>query len=280
MSSMSKVHFVSGLPRAGSTLLAGILRQNPRFHAAMSSPVAPLMNAMLEQTGAGSEFYPFFNEAKRKTVCRALFSAYYEDRQEKDVLFDTNRVWTARLHQLVELFDDFKVICCVRNPAWIMDSFERIYRKNPFDYSRMFSPGSRMTVYSRCESLISAGGAVGGAWTALKEAYYGEFSDRLLLVDYDLLVQRPQRTLELIYQFIDEPWHDHDFNNVEYEEGEFDQALGVKGLHTVKKKVEFSSRRSILPPDLFAKYAEMSFWQDTQGTSANIIASKPASAGA
>jgi sulfotransferase len=32
------------------------------------------------------------------------------------------------------------MICCVRNPAWIMDSFEVIYRKNPFDYSRMYSP--------------------------------------------------------------------------------------------------------------------------------------------
>ena len=33
------IHFISGLPRSGSTLLAGILRQNPRFHAGMTSPV-------------------------------------------------------------------------------------------------------------------------------------------------------------------------------------------------------------------------------------------------
>ena len=78
--------------------------------------------------------------------------------------------------------DDFKMICCVRNPAWIMDSFETIYRKNPFDYSRMFNAASRQTVYSRCESLINAGGAVGSAWTALKEAYYGEHADSLLIV--------------------------------------------------------------------------------------------------
>ncbi|MFB8797203.1 MAG: sulfotransferase [Microcoleus sp.] len=34
-----KAHFISGLPRSGSTLLAALLRQNPRFHAAMTSPV-------------------------------------------------------------------------------------------------------------------------------------------------------------------------------------------------------------------------------------------------
>jgi hypothetical protein len=32
-------HFISGLPRSGSTLLAAILRQNPRFHP--SSPPNP-----------------------------------------------------------------------------------------------------------------------------------------------------------------------------------------------------------------------------------------------
>jgi len=35
-------YFIAGLPRSGSTLLSAILRQNPRFHAAMSSPIAPL----------------------------------------------------------------------------------------------------------------------------------------------------------------------------------------------------------------------------------------------
>jgi sulfotransferase len=266
------MHFISGLPRSGSTLLAGILRQNPRFHAAMSSPVAGLVNGALEQMGAGGEFYTFFDENKRKGVCRALFDAYYADKAGHEVIFDTNRLWTARLHQLVELFDDFKVICCVRNPAWIMDSFEVIHRKNPFDYSRMFNAGSRQTVYSRCETLINAGGTVGGAWTALKEAYYGEYSDRLLLIDYDLLTQHPAKTIQLLYQFIEEPAFEHDFNAVEYEESEFDDKLGVKGLHSVRRKVEFKPRRTILPPDLFAKYQEMDFWQDSAGTAANIIA--------
>lgn len=269
----TKLHFISGLPRSGSTLLAGILRQNPRFYAAMSSPVAGLVNGALEQMGAGSESYSFFDEKKRKTICKALIDAYYVDK-DQPIIFDTNRHWTARLHQLVELVDDFKVVCCVRNPAWIMDSFEMIYRKNPFDYSRMFNAASRQTVYSRCDSLINAGGTVGSAWTALKEAYYGEFSERLLLVDYDLLTQHPARTMELIYRFIDEPLFAHDFNNVDYAENEFDQNLGVKGLHRVKKKVEFKSRRSILPPDLFVKYQEMDFWQDQAGTAASIIASK------
>lgn len=271
---MSHFHFISGLPRSGSTLLSGIFRQNPSLHAAISSPVAGLMNSSLELMGAGGEFYSFFSQTKRLAMCRAVFNAYYDEQKSKPVIFDTNRVWTARMHQLVELYPSFKMICCIRNPAWIVDSFESIYRKNPFDYSRMYNHQSRQTVYSRCEAMMSMTGIIGTAWTALKEAYYGEHSDKLLLLDYDLLTQHPQRSMQLIYQFLDLPEFAHDFDNIDYQETEFDAQLGVKDLHTVKKKIEFTPRRSILPPDLFKQYSEMAFWQDTAGTSASIIAPK------
>lgn len=268
---MEQIHFISGLPRSGSTLLSGILQQNPRFHAGMSSPVAALVNSCLELMGAGSEFYSAFDEEKRKAISKTLIETYYRN-NPKEVIFDTNRVWTARLHQLVELYDDFKVICLVRNPAWIMDSFEKIYRKNPFDYSKMFSAGNRVTVYSRCESLL--GGVIGMSLTALKEAFYGEYSDKLLLVDYDLLAQHPGKTMSLIYEFTGLESFSHDFENIDYSADEFDYSIGIKGLHTVSRKVEFKQRRSILPPDLFHKYSEMAFWKDTAGTSASVIGPK------
>ncbi|BDX07893.1 sulfotransferase [Planctobacterium marinum] len=268
---MPHYHFISGLPRSGSTLLAGILRQHSDFHAAMSSPVAGLMNGLLEQTGASSEFFSFFSPEKRMNIITAMFNAYYQEELDKTVIFDTSRIWTARMHQLKGLFEDFKVVCCVRNPAWIADSFELIYRKNPFEYSRMFTPTSRQTVYSRCESLMASNGTIGQPLMALKEAYYGEYSDKLLLVDYDLLTQYPQKCLSLIYQFLGLPEYNHDFDNVVYEESEFDERIGASGLHKVSRKVEFHPRRSILPPDLFDKYKELAFWEDNKGTQASII---------
>ncbi len=64
----------------------------------------------------------------------------------------------------------------------------------------MFSAQTRGTVYSRCESLLN--GTVGVSLTALKEAFYGEYSDRLLLIDYDLLTKFPENTLKLFYKFL------------------------------------------------------------------------------
>ncbi|MEK0083026.1 sulfotransferase family protein [Benzoatithermus flavus] len=264
-----KLHFISGLPRSGSTLLAGILRQNPRFHAAMTGPMGSLFGALLAAMGPQNETALFLSEAQKRDLLRALFETYYRPQADKAVVFDTNRAWCARLSQLLSLFPEAKVLCCVRNVAWIMDSIERLVRRNAFEPSKLFAtPEERATVFSRVEALAHRDRLVGFAWSALKEAYYGEHSGSLLLIEYDILCQRPRETLELVYQFLGEPWHEHDFDNVEYAEPEFDAQLATPGLHTVRRKVEFRPRRTVLPPDLFEKYAGLAFWRDPKGSAA------------
>jgi len=86
-----KIHFISGLPRSGSTLLAAILRQNPRFHAAMTSPVGGLADRMLEAMSEDNEFSVFISDARKRSLILSIFSAYYHPQADKEVLFDTNR---------------------------------------------------------------------------------------------------------------------------------------------------------------------------------------------
>lgn len=266
-------HFIAGLPRAGSTLLAAILRQNPRFHAEMTSPLGSLFDAVLTQLSAGSEFGSMVNQAQRQALLSGLFSSYYPQHPENAVIFDTNRSWCNKLPALLTIFPTAKVICCVRNVAWVLDSMERQYQKNPFEHTRLFNNATeRNTVYSRAETLAQRDRMVGFAWCALKEAVYGPHAGSLLLVDYELLTRSPADVLSLIYQFIDEPLFDHDFNNVEYDAPEFDQQLGLDGLHRVQPRVTPQTRNTLLPPDLFDTYASMSFWHDLSGSAANVIA--------
>src|SRR3954452_18655875 len=114
---MRMFHFVSGLPRSGSTLLAAVLRQNPRFRAGMTSPAGSIFSAMLAHFSAGSEFGPVIEHEQRKRLLRGLFENYYADQSDKDVIFDTNRMWCAKLPALLDLFPATKVIACVRNVA-------------------------------------------------------------------------------------------------------------------------------------------------------------------
>lgn len=86
-----------------------------------------------------------------------------------------------------------------------MDSIEGLAIKNSFDVSRLFNnPTERATVYTRTETLSQGGRLVGFAYNALKQAFYSEYSSRLLLVDYDLVAQKSAHVLHLIYQFLEE----------------------------------------------------------------------------
>jgi hypothetical protein len=107
-----RFHFISGLPRSGSTLLSALLLQNPRFHSGMTSPVGTLFSGMLQQFSAGSEFGAVINREQRQRLSRGLFENFYADQGGKEVIFDTNRMWCAKLPALLDLFPDAKVIAC------------------------------------------------------------------------------------------------------------------------------------------------------------------------
>lgn len=273
---MPRHHFISGLPRSGSTLLAALLRQNPAVCAGISSPVGPLFHATRNAMGAWSETSSLLSDAHRERVLRGLFESYYADQQDKQLIIDTNRAWCARLPAIKRLYPDAKVICCVRSVAWIMDSIERLLRQHPFNESKLFNNDSeRATVFTRVEALAQHDRFVGFSWAALKEAVYGEYADSLLLVDFDLLTSAPGKVLDLIYDFLGEPRFEHSFENIVFDEPAFDQQLGLPGLHKVHAQVAPIQRRSTLPPDLFERLDGMSFWRELKDSRAHLIAATP-----
>lgn len=254
------IHFISGLPRSGSTLLAAILRQNPDFHAGMSSPAASLFMALQGAMSRRNEAAVFIDEEQKRQVLRGLFDNYYHAIHQQKIVFDTNRAWCCKLSTLVKLFPAAKVICCVRHVPWVMDSLERLIRSNAFELSGIFGYEASNTVYTRVNRLATSDGLVGFAIDALREAFWGEHADRLILVGYEALARQPEHTLRQVYNFLDEPWFEHDFTNVEYEAQEFDLALGTPNLHTVRRKVEWIDRQTVLPPELFERFTNDAFW--------------------
>jgi sulfotransferase len=254
------IHFISGLPRSGSTLIAAILRQNPRFQAGMSSPVGSLFMALQNAMSRRNEGAIFIEEAQKRELLKGLFNDYYYAIHPEKVVFDTNRAWCSKLPTLVRLFPEAKVICCVRHVPWVMDSIERLIRENAFELSGIFGFESLNTVYSRVNRLANSDGLVGFAIDALREAFWSEHANRLILVGYEALAKNPEGTMRQVYKFLGENWFAHNFDNVEYQAEEFDLALGTPNLHRVRRKVEWIERNSVLPPALFDRFANDAFW--------------------
>ena len=255
------IHFISGLPRSGSTLLAALLRQNPALHAGITSPVSSIVGAMLAEMSAGSEGSVFFDAAMRAAMLRGVFDNYYHAIHPARCVFDTSRGWTTRLDLLARLFPEARMVCCVRPIPWIIDSVERLLRRNPFELSRIFGFDQGGTAYSRADGLMGPAGMIGFALNGLKQAMHGEQAGRLLLLPYDTLVSHPAAAMEAVYAFTGLPPFQHDFEAVEFDGGEFDARIGTPGLHDVRRRVAAMDRKTILPPDLWERYERTSIWR-------------------
>ncbi len=156
------VHAILGLPRSGSTLLAALLRQNPAFVAGMTTPMFMLVNTFLDQVSPGREFSNFFDEDRRVSVLRSMFDGYYGALASGKIVFDTNRSWPPRSTILQRVYPANRIICCVRDVGWILDSFERVLRESPLHVSRIFLPKAVTNVFARAVPAQS-GDRVGGS---------------------------------------------------------------------------------------------------------------------
>jgi sulfotransferase len=279
------LHFISGLPRSGSTLLRALLGQNPRFRVGISSPLFYLMNSLVTAMSADTLLTRLTDEQRGRVLLGVIDGIYGpgfglqasgfgepfmpgldEDRKPKPeaLIFDTNRLWTGRLPLLKRLLPACRMICCVRNPAWVLDSYERLYRKNPLRHPCTFGASDLWSVYARAEVLMNpARGAVGMAWRALRDAWHSA-PECLILVEYDKLVAAPHSVMRRIHEELGEEDFFYDYENVGLDSslyGEIDDRAGLPGLHRLRGRVQAEGREPVIPPDLFAKYKGLAFWE-------------------
>lgn len=258
------LHFISGLPRSGSTLLSALLRQNPNLHANVSSGVSALVISALKDMSRANEASVWYDQARKDAVLRSLFEGYYHDLHPTKTIVDTNRMWCSKLPLLDRLFPDAKVICCVREPSWIYDSIESLIQRNPTELSRIFGFDAAGTVYDRFESLNRGNGLVGFAWNALRQAYFGQHAGKIMLLRYDTMMTSPALAMSEVYNFLGLPAFKHNFDKIEFDVNvdEFDTFLGTPGLHSVGGKISRRERPTVLPPDLFNRVKNDGYWND------------------
>ena len=255
-----KYHCITGLPRSGSTLLVSILKQNPAFHTSISDSLYGLVATTINICSSDPVMKHEVPLEKRRNIVKYLIDGFYHD-TDKPVIFNTNRSWTFATNIIKNLLPDAKMIVCVRDINWVIDSFELAQRKNPFSVSSLFPGGHAGNVYTRSKTLMeNPGSIIGDAYAGLKQALAGPEKNMLHILEYEHLTKNPEQALRSIYEFIGEPYFEHDFNNVEGSWDEYDKEIGIK-LHTVKKKVEFVPREHILPPDILDRYKDMEFWR-------------------
>jgi len=273
---MTTFHFLSGLPRSGSTLLSSILNQNPDIYSGPNSPMCGMM-FNLERSILASEQYRAYPkpEVMPSTIMGTL-NNYYSDRTEP-IIIDKSREWSIQEHfnvLLRNMNENPKVVLTVRNVTDILASFIYMINQNPQSPSfidQEIQARQEFNFYRpiddiRCDHLMRPKGLIDNALYGIAFAMLEENREYFHIVEYEDLVNKTQQTIDGVYQFLGLDEYSHDFTNIVNIAPEDDRVYGVKGLHDVRPEI---SRREIikqetLSPYVLNKYSGLEFWREVE----------------
>lgn len=260
-------HFLSGIGRSGSTVLAAILSQNPDIHATATSPLLDMLvfseKAWREQvTQSRTRGVPGQLDNIYKGIINGTWAHV-----PKPVIIDKHRAWPRNSRGIREMFgqESPKIICTVRDTASCVASFVRLIEQSPGTVSAvdaiLKSKGLPLTTAYRCDCI----------WEDFLQNVYeslwigwNECRGNLLLVEYDDLTAKPDETLARIYDFLGMPaYARHNFQRIENVEVENDIFWGFDGLHDVRSVMSKTARppEEVIGEDNAGRFQSMEFWR-------------------
>ena len=216
------IHFLSGLPRSGSTLLAAILNQHPQVYASPTSGLIDIMGAVCmawEQNPTTKA------QGQEKDYLYALLRKLLPT--DEQITIDKSRGWVAP--QIMATMGRVlgsapKIVATVRSVPDCAASFVRVAK--PDD----------VTAFLRQSHLIEH---LKTSYVALQKGYEAA-PENFCFIEYDDLLTAPQKQMDRIHSFLGLEQFTYDFNAIDgavvAEKDE--EAWGVKGLHDVKLRLE------------------------------------------
>lgn len=240
---MEKIFYQSSLPRAGSTLLQNILAQNPDIYATPTSGVLELIFAARANYTNSPEFKAQDAETMKKgwqAFAKAGMDGFYNAITDKKYVVDKSRGWGIHYDFLTFVRgEEPKVICMVRDLRDIFASMENNFRKHPEKQSDIldWSKQQGTTVPKRMD-IWAQSPPVGMALERLSEMFRTGIASKILFVKFEDLCLYPDTQMKLIYHYLNIPYFEHDFDNIEQVTNEDDEVYGAFGDHVIRTKLE------------------------------------------
>lgn len=258
---------MSGLPRSGSTLLTALLNQNPEIHASTNSPLLDTIHYTEEYLLYNSEQYKATpNPEGAHRVLSSIPHNYYFNTPQ-NIIIDKSRGWVNQIQHIKDyITPEPKIICIVRDIQDIMVSFLSLIEKSKstsFIDKELLESNLELTNDNRCDFLMSPRGIIGMSYHALYEAFRKGYQKHLLLVEYDDLIQNPQKELNRIHIFLNIPFYSYNFSSIVSKIDENDSVYGLENMHKVRNKIEkiHKDKSKYLSEYIMTKYKEMEFWR-------------------
>ena len=212
-----KLFFLVAMPRSGNTLFSTIMNQNPKIGATANSVTLEIMKDifLLKQTDV---FKNFHDHKSLDNVLDVVFDTYYKD-WPQEIIIDRGPVMTRPNFALMQKHCklSFKCIILTRDLLDVLASYMQWYTENPDSFVNRFNLKNDK---EKLSMIMSKNGAIAKELEAIKNAY--NYPDICHFVKYDDLVANPEQEFKKIYEFMEEPYYSHYFENL--------QTLSINGI--------------------------------------------------
>jgi len=206
-----KLFFLVALPRSGNTLFASIINQNPEIAATANSVTLEIIkNLYLIKTT--NIFQNFPDHKSLDNVLDNVFTNYYQQWSQR-IIIDRGPVMLSGNPGNFELMKKhfkpgFKCIVLLRNLMDVFASYMRWYTENPNSFVNKLGN----TDEEKLLALMDKEGVIVKELNAIKNAFKNPSICHF--VKYDDIVTNPEQEFRKIYQFLDEPYFNHKFDNL------------------------------------------------------------------
>lgn len=234
----NKIFYNASLPRSGSTLLQNVMMQNPDIYSTPTSGVIEFIlsaRTLYSNVDAFKAQDPDIMREGFRSFCMSGIRGFFNGITDRPYVIDKSRGWLGN-YDLIEFYskEPPKILCMVRDLRAIFSSMEKNYRKNP-DKDPMIVKVpelKNMTTSSRIDHF-SISPPIGPSVEWLSEILHRGLDKNILFIRFEDFTSNPSREIEKIYDYLEIPLYEHDFDKVEQLTYENDVIHGIFGDHTI-----------------------------------------------
>jgi sulfotransferase len=238
---VEKIFFQSSLPRSGSTLLNNILAQNPDIYATPTSGVIELLLNARNIYSNTTEFKAQDIKEMEKAFqgfCRAGLFGYFNALTDRKYVIDKSRGWSISYDFLNWITPNPKIIVMIRDLRGIVSSLEKKFRQNQhLDLGIQNWNELKNTTTSKRVDYWLNNVPLSTTLDILKDLFSRKLGKHCLFIKFETLNSFPDKVFQEVYNYLEIPYFQHDFDNVEQFTHEDDKLHGPLGDHTIRPKV-------------------------------------------
>jgi len=202
---------VTGLPRAGSTLLCQLLAHHPLvYYPGHSSPLCPTLTTLRSQlsnndfclTQMDADFHLGYQ--RLLNAFRGFVNGWFAE-TDQDWVVDKNRAWLQHLELTLALDPNVRMLVCIRELGQVYGSIEAQHQKTLLlDFPDQLAHLSRA---DRFEQLLAPTGVVGAPLRSVQalQDLEDHMQQALYYVVFEQLVHDPLTVMQGIWDWLDLP---------------------------------------------------------------------------